>query len=490
MHWPLTWLACSLLLLVAAPPVAAAPAARPSIVLVFADDMMLEDMIAVPRTRALVGGKGATFDNAFVGVSLCCPSRATILTGRYPQNTGVYTNNGTNGGYQTFKENGGEASTIGTWLRQAGYRTAYIGKYLNGYPARNKYLVPPGWDRWVSPTHNFEQQFDYYLNVNGEIQFFGRDPNDYATDVLGRKAIDFIEQVSKRDKPFLLVLSPFAPHDPAVSAPRHATLYRDARLPRTPAHLERDVRDKPWFYRLPPLSPAQWKTIVHGYRQRLRSLAAVDEMVEAIIDKLRSLSRLDSTYVVFTSDNGFKLGHHRLGVSKMTEFDSDMRVPLLIRGPGIRAGTRIGSLVTNADLAPTFAAWADALPSRAPDGRSLVPLLAGKEPKDWRKAFPIAHGRKEGWRLGTWKDQGLFKGVPYVLAPAYRGLRSKRYLFTRYSGGARQLYDLKDDPFELHNLAGQAPNGVEAALMARAKALSTCAAAECRRLESLPLPGS
>lgn len=460
---------------------------KPNIVVVLTDDMRLDDTMATPRAVALLGGAGATFSNAFVGVSLCCPSRATLLTGRYPQNTGVLTN----AGYSVFKANGSERATIGTWLEAAGYQTAYVGKYLNGYPGGSggAKVVPPGWSYWAVPTSGFTDQLDYTLNVNGELRRYGSAPKDFGTDVLARHALEFIGDAAAAADPFLLVLSPFAPHSPAVAAPRHAGRFTEAKLRQTPARLERDTSDKPSFYRLPDLKPAQKATIEAGHRQRLRSLAAVDEAVEAVVGKLRATGELDNTYIVFTSDNGFKLGEHKLGVNKQTEFDADVRVPFMIRGPGVRSGTAIDELVNNADLAPTIVAWAGAKPSREPDGRSLTPLLLQRgDVVPWRRAFPVAHGIKQNQGVGRFFDAGLFKDVPYVLAPAYYGLRSAGYLFTEYGTGDRQLYDLRADPHQLRNIAGEVAASLERAVAARAKALSTCAGPRCRALEELPLP--
>lgn len=479
---------------------AAAPAKRPNIIFILADDMRRGDVVAVPRTRRLVGDAGVVLRKAFVDVPLCCPSRATTLTGQYPQNTHVYANAGDEGGYATFRRWGNERATIATMLHAAGYRTGLIGKYLNGYPLRSqKDLVPSGWDYWAALTSDFYQQYDYdIVQTDGSRRHYGTKPADYAGDVLRDRALDFIKEAAAdpRRRPFLLYLAFVSPHGPATAAPRHAGLYRDADLPATPSRRETDLGDKPPFYQRPELTSAQRRTILAGHRQRLRSLASVDEAVAAIVGQLRTMGILEDTFIVFTSDNGFKLGEHQLGVGKQTDFESDVHVPAMIRGPGLATGSATQLLASNVDYSPTFAELAGTTPGRPQDGRSLLPILrAGAGPAVWRTSLLLAH-KKAGSSTedaDTLEDQrrtGLFSGVPTVNPPDYFGLRTGRYLLTRFATGDGQFYDLARDPWELANRHAKPAGPLERALAERARQLRTCAGAACVRLENAPLPGT
>ena len=490
-----SWLgrAAHMLLLVGialALPIPVEAATRPDIVFILTDDMSYTDLAVMPRTRKLLGDQGTAFRRAYVNVSLCCPSRATILTGRYAQNTGVHRNGGTGGGYHAFAANGNEQSTIGVALSAAGYRTALIGKYLNGYPSSgDRSHVPPGWSTWAAGMDDIYGQFDYKLNVNGNEEAYGHRPADYAGDVFAGKALDFIDASVAARKPYFLYLALISPHSPATAAPRHADLFPTAKVPRTPSFLETDISDKPPFYRGPILKPKQIAVLDEAYRRRLRSLQSVDEAVAAIYQKLKHLGRLRDTYIVFTSDNGFRLGDHRLGIGKETGYEQDIHVPLIIRGPRVPAGRRSDALVDNADLAPTFAAWAGAPPPPDVDGRSLTPLLGRSGPGRWRTTLPVAHWPDSSF-IGLDEANGIFKSLPTPRAPEWHGLRSGRYLFINYTSGDRELYDTDKDPYQLANLAKTADPAFVAALHERALRLAHCAGNRCRRLEDAPIAGA
>jgi N-acetylglucosamine-6-sulfatase len=289
----------------------------------------------------------------------------------------------------------------------------------------------------------------------------------------------------------MLYLAFVSPHEPAAAAPRHATLYTGATLPSNPALRETALGDKPPFYRRPLLTAQQRAAILAGYRQRLRSLASVDEAVGAIVNRLAALGILDDTYVIFTSDNGFKLGEHQLGVGKKTDFEQDIHVPLMVRGPGIRAGSGSDLLVGNVDYSPTFAAIAGAKPGRPQDGRSLLPVLSGTPPAAWRGVLPFRWGAGfpatgtagAAAALPAATSPGYFPGVPVVSPPAYVGVRTARYLATRFKTGASQFYDLGSDPWELANKGGGTPDAFEQAYFKRALELGGCSGAACRQLE-------
>src|SRR5918999_1783792 len=342
-------------------PSKAAP--RPNILLIVTDDQEAGTLDHMPRTRNLIARQGMTFSRHFVPLSLCCPSRATILTGLYPHNHKVYTNFPPDGGFERFDELRHEESTLATALHAAGYRTALIGKYLNGYPGeKDPSHIPPGWDEWASPVKGSAYAgYRYTLNENGTAVKYGSGPDAFMMDVLAGKALGFVRTAAASGQPFFLYLGTYAPHKPATSARRHAGLFPDLRAPRPPSFDESDVRDKPARIRsLKRLTDGQIATIDALYRKQIRSLQAVDEAVAALVKALQETGQLANTYILFTSDNGFHMGQHRLDPGKYTPYESDIRVPLLVRGPGVPAGATSSALTSSVDLAPTIAALAGA----------------------------------------------------------------------------------------------------------------------------------
>src|SRR3954463_9340938 len=289
-------------------PAAEAASGKPSIVLILTDDQDASLTSVMPNLQALAR-QGATFTHAYYNDPLCGPSRATLLTGLYDHNSGVTTND-----HRLFFNAGLPSRTTAVWLHAAGYRTGFVGKYLNEYPApAPATYVPPGWDYWVAhlgettnETWRSSTEFDYDLNNNGTVVHRGGAPADYATDVYRDKAVGFIRKAAADRVPFFLELAPHAPHFPATPAPRDAALFPTLQAPRVPSFNEADVSDKPAYVRaLPRFAPAE---VDAKYRQRARSLQAVDDALKAITDALAASGRLASTYVVFTSDNGFELG--------------------------------------------------------------------------------------------------------------------------------------------------------------------------------------
>ena len=422
----------------------------------------------MPRLAALVGAVGASFERSFVSAALCAPSRASFLTGRYAHNHGVRRNAGLDGGFAAFRAGGGEASNVATWLKAAGYRTGLLGKYLNGYPNGAPAHVPSGWDEWhaVYSEQGSDTYFDYRINENGATVERGSSDADYGTDVLAAKALALLRRWCRADEPFFLLVAPAAPHLPAKPAPRHRGSLPGARAPRVPSFDERDVSDKPeWVRQVGPLRRRKAAGLDRLYRKRLQSLQAVDEMLEQIVETLRALGRLETTYVFFTSDNGFFLGEHRILQGKAAPYDEAVRVPLLVRGPGVPAGVRLPHLVANIDMAPTFAAIAGTKPPEQVDGLSLLPLLAGDAPppSSWRQSLLV-----EGWAGGE-------AGVP-----EYRALRSGDRLYVEYATGERELYDLAQDPFQLRNLGPSSVPEVAEPLAAALRRLGDCAGRACR----------
>jgi N-acetylglucosamine-6-sulfatase len=491
---------------------ARATPARPNILLILTDDLDLElgGFDAMPRVQRLVAGPGTTFSSFFVPISLCCPSRASLLLGRFAHNHLVYSNDPPDGGFGLFQQLGHEDATIATALQAAGYRTALLGKYLNGYPHGVPHdYVPPGWDEWYVPSNGDPYSgFHYLLNENGRLVAYGSTPQDYLTDVLADKAARFI---ARSHEPFFLYVAPYVPHAPATPAPRHAGLFPGARAPRTPSWNEADVADKASPYRsVPPLTAADVQTIDALYRRRLQSLQAVDEMVERLIATLAAQGRLANTYVVFTSDNGFHMGQHRLRPGKYTAFEEDIRVPLAVRGPGIPAGRTIDALVESIDLTPTFAAWAGARLRTRPDGRSLAALLAGgAAPPGWRQAVLVEQhaftlpGASTSADAGLAADPASRRGPAGVLEPldagdraglgtnpplTFAALRSRNLKYVEYTDGERELFDLRRDPYELQNLQARAPRALLERLSGILTKMRTCAGASCRAADAVPVP--
>jgi len=472
-----------------------APAVRPNIIFILTDDLDAKSIEVMPNLRALLVERGVTFTNFFVSYALCCPSRASILRGQYAHNTGIQGNRPPAGGFEKFHELGRENSTVATWLKAAGYRTGYFGKYLNGYPLGvEPTYVPPGWDEWNSPvTNSAYGMFNYRMNENGRIVSYGPNPEDYITDVLAKKATDFIR---RGGQPFFIHLATYAPHGPATPAPRHADLFAGARAPRGPSFNEADVRDKPrWLQSRPPLTPPQITRLDLLYRRRLQSLQAVDDLIGSIIDTLRATGELQRTYVFFSSDNGFHLGEHRLPAGKNTAYEEDVHVPLIVTGPGVPAGRGVEHLAVNIDLGPTWAELAGAAVPTFVDGRSLFPLLGSSPPPTdhWRQSFLVEHFTEQRRPGDVDPEPPDEPAVPPQTAaravPTLAALRTRTYVYVEYATGDRELYDLVRDPFELQNISATASQSLLADLAARLAAMRRCGGMTCRTLEDMPAPG-
>ena len=437
----------------------AAPAAElgaPNVVVVMTDDQDRGSLRVMRQVRQLIGSRGTTFANSFVTTPLCCPSRATFLTGQYAHNHGVRANKP---GYAALDT----SETVPVWLDRDGYRTAHVGKFLNRYGHdTDPREVPPGWDEWyASVDPSTYSMYGYTLNENGRLVNYGSGPRAYQTDVYARKAVDFVER-SAGAEPFFLSVATLAPHrasgEPPPPAPRHAGAFSDAPLPRPPSFNEKHVRDKPAFIRAEArLRPARIDALTKLHRGRLRSLLAVDDLVQRVVDALRATGELANTLVIFTSDNGFLLGQHRL-TGKNWVYESSARVPLLMRGPGVPVGATRRQLVGNVDLAATIldASGATAPASHPLDGISLLPLAADRAARSGRQLLLESYV------------------VPYA------ALRTPRYLFVRHRSGERELYDMPVDPDQLRSRhAERSYNRIETDLAARLRRLEDCAGEEC-----------
>jgi arylsulfatase A-like enzyme len=452
---------------------------RPNLVVINTDDLdqNLGSVDTMPNVQRLAR-QGLTFSDFFVTNSLCAPSRATLLRGQYTHSHEIFSTEEPTGGFEKFHRLGHEDSTLATWLHAAGYRTILLGKYLNGYPLDDRTYRPPGWNEFHSPVAgNPYQGFDYRMNENGRIVSYGGAEADYLTDVLARKAGDLL----RRDTgtPFFLYIATYAPHYPAPPAPRHRRMFPNARVPRTPSFNEEDVSDKP--APRAPLSASEIEDTDELYRQRLRSLQAVDEMIARLVTLLEESGRLGNTYIFVTSDNGFHMGQHRLRPQKATPYEEDLRVPLIVRGPGVSAGTEVvGYLTANVDLAPTLAELGGAEVPHFVEGRSLVPFLWGTNPPPatWRQAL----------LLEQYSDEGLIAPSTGMTRPIFVGLRTLRYKYVEYWTGVREMYDLASDPFELENIGGSIRGEPGSGLSSQLRALANCLGASCRAAEAIAPP--
>lgn len=419
--------------------------------------------------------QGTTFTNYFVTDSLCCPSRASIFTGSYPHNTGIFTNGGADGGFGQFHARGEEKLTFAARLRSRGYRTALMGKYLNGYKPLKRVdgksaYIPPGWSEWDVGGNPY-REFDYNLNENGKIVHYGSDVRSYLTDVLASEGSAFIDRASGTGKPFFLELSTFAPHYPYVPAPRDAADFPGLQAPRTPAFNEADLSDKPsWLRDHPSLNPAQISEIDAAYRQRAQSVEAVDDLIATIEVALQRDGVAQNTYIFFSSDNGYHMGDHTLMPGKMTAFETDIHVPLVVTGPDVVAGGTVARIVENIDLCSTFTRLGRAGTSPFADGNSLVPLLRGEQAPGWPDAALVEHhGPDNGVAAGPDQPQPG-SGNPLT----YEALRLPHAMYVEYANGEREYYDLLRDPYELTNIYSDLPQPQVAALHTQLAAMEAC----------------
>ncbi len=472
---------------------------RPNIVMIMDDDQSAEQQRFLAKTNTAIGRHGVTFDNSFVNYSLCCPSRSTLLTGQYAHNHGVRGNQLPTGGYSKLAPTLGNSLPV--WLQHAGYYTGHIGKFLNGYGATSPDTeVPPGWNEWYGSlddpdgyTGGTYTAYGYTLNENGRIVHYGStpgvaDPATYQTDVYSQKAADFIRRRAPSRKPFYLSVAPRDPHaeaqgacacagDNPRAAPRYEGSLASLSAPRTPAFNEADVSDKPSNVRsLPLLGPAQIDALDGRYRARAEALLGVDDLVQNVVSTLKQQGELKNTVLMFTSDNGFFHGEHRVPQGKVRLYEPSIRVPLLIRAPGLPKGVHRSQPVSNVDLAPTILDFADARAGRREDGVSLLPIMRRK--LDWP-------GR--GLDLETYFTPDTTED-PEDPPLNYRGVRTDRYLYAQYGTGEQELYDLRSDPFELQNAsANPAYAAVKGSLQRLLAGLANCAGRGCRSRPAVKL---
>lgn len=440
---------------------------RNNVILIVSDDERLAEMDRLGRASELVGGAhGTSFPNFIISTSLCCPSRATMLTGQYGRNSGVIANVPPHGGYTMLKAE----TALPVWLQEAGYYTGHIGKYLNGYGriwedrGTTGLEIPPGWDDWQGTADPWAYRYtEFMVNDNGvPVPYFG---GEYQTDVLAERARAFIRERADSEQPFYLEIMPVGPHTEfqtpwqwrdqndaqsnldlnSVGHPQAPERYRgafaDEALPRPPSFDEEDVSDKPSHIRkLPRLSddpddPVGIPEITELYRARLRALLAVYDLVEGVIETLESTGQLHNTNIIFTSDNGFYLGEHRLPKNKKDFYEPSIHLRLFARGPDFPAGAVRPELIGNVDIAATIADLAGATPLVPQDGQSILDVV-----------------RNPGFQ----QDRAI---IIEQRGPIAHGVRTNRYTYVEYANGERELYDLEEDPHQIESRCYQTAEG-------------------------------
>jgi len=445
----------------------------PNFVIFMTDD---QDAMSVKVMRSVddeIGRKGVTFRESFVTTPLCCPARASALRGQYAHNHGVLTNGRPEGGWPSFHGSGAEQSTLATWLQDAGYRTALVGKYLNLYPDGDSVIVPPGWSEWYALSTTGREGTDYYgftIIANGVERQYGSRMDEYQTDVLADLAVDVVRRAAVDSRPFFLWIAPYAPHLPATPAPRHQGTFASLRVQRPPSFGEDNVSDKPeWIQHRKAFSASVGNYLDNVHRSRLETLLSVDDMVSAVIGALEQGDLDAETYVLFTSDNGFHIGEHRLLTGKSTSYEESIRVPLLVRGPGVMRDCTRDELVANIDLAPTVAELAGVDVPSFVDGRSFVRLLrhSPMAGHSWRRRLLI-----ENW----WQHDGV--GFETF------AVRSRTHTYVEWSTGEVELYDLNSDPYQLNNLSGRWIESVTAEMSTSLNELRECRGEACRVAEN------
>ena len=459
-------------------PAPAQTGARPNFVFVLTDDLsnnLVQYMAQVQQMQR----EGTSFSRYFVTDSLCCPSRSTIFTGRYPHSTGVFTNSPPDGGFHVFHQSE-ERDTFATSLQAAGYDTAMMGKYLNGYTPREKVdgagqYVPPGWSVW-SVAGNGYPEFNYNLLQKTyagqpQVAHYGGAPQDYLTDVISSRGRGFIRAAVGRGHPFILELATFAPHSPYKPAPQDEGRFPNARAPRGPLFDRKQLRPRPKWLRTRALSPHELEKIDRFFRKRAEAVQAVDRMIGDIRAELGRLGVANNTYIVFSSDNGFHLGQRRLLWGKQTAWDHDIRVPLVVVGPGVPGGRRVDEIAANTDLRPTFQELAGAPTAPRVEGRSLVPLLRGDTVRDWRRVTVVEH-HGPNTDPNDPDHATKFQGNP----PSYKALRFPNALWVQYEKRkfGVEYYDLRKDPNERHNIAGQLSKKRKRTLRALVRRFEAC----------------
>lgn len=476
---------------------ASAGAARPNIIVINCDDLatsLYESSSPLVRT---LESQGRRFLNAIASVPSCGPTRATLLTGRYPHNHGVLANDKPDGGWSVFAARGNERDNLATRLNDAGYITGLIGKYINDYEVDAIDHVPPGWNDWHAWAGR--GKYDRYLvNDNGVVSFYDvrKSEDNYETDRYGILAQEFIA-ANARSGPFFLYIAPHAPHMPARPSNAYRKADAPATGPRTASVNEADVSDKPgWIRNIPPLSPALLRRSDKRFRDQVRSMMSVDDLVRGVLQALDTARLRKNTWIFFTSDNGFFYGEHRVASGKGSLYEEGIRVPFVAIGPGCKLG-RTGSIISTVDIAPTIL---DLAGVAAPDldGRSFAPLLREKGTVDpgapalvqygirpYQPAPAAAEPAPSTIAAPALSAAPRLSDDPTPRGGSYYGIRGSDWTFIHVlDTNEFEMYDLRNDPYQLSNVYPRLSPTAQALLKATLAELTTCKADTCRSISA------
>uniref|UniRef100_A0A4W4DSB9 N-acetylglucosamine-6-sulfatase n=1 Tax=Electrophorus electricus TaxID=8005 RepID=A0A4W4DSB9_ELEEL len=472
---------------------------RPNIVLILTDDLdvSIGGMIPLNKTRKLIGDAGITFPNTFVASPLCCPSRASILTGKYPHNHHVINNTLEGNCSSQSWQKTQEPATFPALLQKYGYyQTFFAGKYLNEYgnkEAGGVDHVPSGWDYWFALEKN-SKYYNYTLSVNGKAQRHGQNySEDYLTDVLANISIEFLQYKSNY-RPFFMMVSTPAPHSPWTAAPQYEGQFPNVKAPRDPS-FNIHGKDKHWLIRQAktPMANSSVEFLDNAYRKRWRTLLSVDDLVEKVVKKLEVRGELANTYVIFTSDNGYHTGQFSLPLDKRQLYEFDIRVPLLVRGPNIKPNQTSPLLVANIDLGPTILDMAGYNANKTQmDGMSFLPIMGNSS--TWRTDVLVEY-EGEGHNVSDPACPILGPGVSECFPDCVcEDSYNNTYACVRTLSQAANLqycefddnevfvevYNLTADPFQLTNIAKTIDQEVLERMNHRLMMLQSCSGQSCR----------
>ncbi|KXG52882.1 Alkaline phosphatase-like, alpha/beta/alpha [Penicillium griseofulvum] len=439
---------------------------KPNFLFIMTDDqdLKLNSLSYTPLTMKHMAKKGTTFTNHFVTTALCCPSRVSLLTGRLAHNTNVTDVHPPLGGYPKFITQGFNDNYLPVWLQQAGYDTYYTGKLMNGH-SLEYYDCPHaagfnGSDFVLDPYTYDYMNATYQRNHDEPVSYLGR----HTTEVLREKSMGFLEDALAGERPFFLTVTPIAPHsnmngtygggagpmwmDEPIPEEHHKHLFPDAKVPRTTNFNPKEPTGVSWIHDLPYRNQSVIDYNDHYYRQRLRALQGVDELVDNLITRLEQSEKINNTYIIYTSDNGFHISQHRLPPGKTCGFEEDIRVPFMIRGPGIPENHVDETVNTHIDIAPTLFQLAG-LPLRADfDG---TPISTSNTDGDIYE-----HVTVEYWGQAMLEGGISNLGTPTVPNNTYKAVRllapEYNLYYSVWCNNEHELYDLTVDPYQVNNL--------------------------------------
>ncbi|KAK3101434.1 hypothetical protein FSP39_003556 [Pinctada imbricata] len=454
---------------------------KPNIVFILTDDQDVElsGQTPIEKTRKLIGEQGITFDYMYVSAPLCCPSRSSILTGKFVHNHLAVNNSLEGGCSNSHWQNTQEPSAFPVYLKQQGYKTMFAGKYLNQYgtpKAGGVGHIPPGWDWWTGLVGN-SKYYHYSISDNGtKVSHGGNYKTDYFTDVIHRKGMSFLDEQTSDSGPFFMMLSTPACHGPFTPAPQYANEFANKEAPRDGSY-NVHAKDKHWLLQqtITPLPNDTVNMEDNVFRNRWRTLISVDDMVEDVMMTLQKKNLLNNTYVFFSSDNGFHLGQFSMPSDKRQLYEFDVRVPLMVRGPKVPSGIQSKVPVMNVDLAPTFIALTGQEPPPQMDGISLLPIIQpniGPVPH-WERDVLIEHqGEYHDTTPGCPKflHQDMANCNNHCVCEDSRNntyacmvnSNSQTFARTKYcqiydDAKFEEYYDLVKDPYELVNGVSSLP---------------------------------